>query len=184
MRQRQRGFTLIELMVVIAIIAILVTLAMQMSARTYGANGKNVADQTTTFMQIARSRAISTQHYHRVEVQPASLTIWEWSELGMAAPSGSCSLGPPVSHCWQFVQSATMPNGVSVWDVSTVVYGQNVGAGNGPSGKNASLDDYLVFRPDGSSGGSTTFISDDYGTHQYRVAVYKITGGSYARPGW
>ncbi|HTR55902.1 MAG TPA: prepilin-type N-terminal cleavage/methylation domain-containing protein [Kofleriaceae bacterium] len=174
-----RGFTIVELMVVVAIIAILVTLAMQLSARTYGANGKNVADQANATVAIARARAISTQRYQRVQIQPSTLTIWQWSGLGMATPAGAC---PP--NCWSFVQSQTIPSGVSVWDVSTSVYGQTTPGNNGPSAKNTTLDAVIDIRPDGSSTGGTLFISDDYATNQYRVAVYKVTGGSYARPGW
>ena len=180
-RSSARGFTIVELMVVVAIIAILVTLAMQMSARTYGANGRNVADQINESIAVAHARAISTQKYHRIEIQPSLISIWQWSSLGMATPSGAC---PP--SCWTFVQSQTIPNGVSVWDVSTTnVYGQTAPGHNGPSVKNTSLDAVIDIRPDGGSPtGGTIFISDDYQTNQYRVAIYKVTGGSYARPGW
>jgi len=178
-RQRQRGFTLVEMMVVVCIIAILVALAMQLSARTYGANGKNVADQVNATVAVARARAVSTQRYQRLEITPQTVTIWQWSNLGMTTPGGTC---PP--NCWTFVQSQTIPNGVSVWSVSTSVYGQTLPGNNGPSAKNTSLDAVINIRPDGGSTGGTIFISDDYMTNEFRVAIYKVTGGSYARSGW
>jgi prepilin-type N-terminal cleavage/methylation domain-containing protein len=177
--KRERGFTLIELMVVVGIIAIVSMLMTTFASRQIGANGKNVADQINSFVSAGRQRAVATQHYQRIEITPTAINMWQFRQAGMATPSGTC---PP--NCWDFVRSMTMPNGVSVWSVSTTVYGQTAGAGNGPSAKNTSLDYNLDIRPDGGSTGGTVFVSDDTGTNQYRVAVYKITGGSYARAGW
>ena len=60
-RRSSAGFTVIELMTVIAIIAILAALVIGVSGRTYGVNATNMADQLVSTFNFARSRALKTR---------------------------------------------------------------------------------------------------------------------------
>jgi prepilin-type N-terminal cleavage/methylation domain-containing protein len=173
--KRQRGFTLIEMMVVVAIIAILSGLVISISSRTYGANAQNVSDQINSTVSFARMRAVASRRFHRVEVTPSQIIVWQWSKFGMATPAGSCP-----ANCWQVLQQTTLPNGISVWNTQSTV---QVAPGATVT-QNTSLDAFINFKPDGSSTGGTIFITDRQQSKKYRVLVYKATGSSYARAAW
>jgi len=170
----QRGFTLIELMVVVA------TIVTSVMPRTYGASTESIANNITQHANLAKMRAVSTRHYHRLEVLPTGINLWQWSEVGMTVPSGTCTTSP-ISHCWQIVQSMAFSGNVQAWDVTSAVHSTS-----GTSiTKNASLDYGIDFRPDGSSTGATIFLTDlQSPARQWRVLVYAATGSSYAREIW
>jgi Tfp pilus assembly protein FimT len=168
-----------ELMVVVAIIAILASLLVTVMPRTYGASAESVSNEIVSYASLAKMRAASTRHRHRLEVLPSGINLWQWSEVGMTPPSGTCTTGP-ISHCWQLVQGMGFGGGTTAWDVSTTVY-PNSGAA---VTLNASLDAYIEFLPDGSSTGGTIFVTDRQGAKRWRVLVYRATGSSYAREAW
>ncbi|MDB4959001.1 MAG: hypothetical protein JWO36_6570 [Myxococcales bacterium] len=174
-RMTEQGFTLIEMMVVVAIIAILCGLAIGINGRTYGANAESVSDQLVSVMNLAKMRAVSSRRWQRVEVQPTRATLWQWGQAGMTVPAGSTC-----PACWELVQISQFPNGAKVWDVSSTVY---VASGASVT-QNSSLDFAIDFRPDGSSTGGTVFVTDLQHAHTSRVVVYHATGSSYARTSW
>src|SRR5262245_38361228 len=100
-----RGFTLVELMVVIAIISVLSVLVISVNGTAYGANATSAGDQLTSAFNFAKLRAISTRRYTRVEVKTKTATVWQSSQTGLVTPTS-----------WQFVQTFTIPTGASVWD--------------------------------------------------------------------
>jgi prepilin-type N-terminal cleavage/methylation domain-containing protein len=164
-----RGFSLVELMVVTAIISVLSVLVISVNGRAYGANAASVSDQLTSAFGLAKLRAISTRRYTRLEVKARTATLWQSSQIGLVAPT-----------TWQFCQTFTIPNGVTVWDGSTTVYAS---AGATVS-QNAAVDFAVDFKPDGSSTGGTVFVTDSANAHPARVLVYRATGSSYARAQW
>jgi prepilin-type N-terminal cleavage/methylation domain-containing protein len=175
---RQRGFSLIEMMVVVAIIAILSALVIGLNGRTYGANSQNTAQELAGLFNTCRMRAVSTRRWHRCEVTATGMTMSQWSATGLTVPSGTCT--PPATNCWQ-PQTVT-PFGTNVIAWSTLNTPDAVG-GQNPS-QNTGFPYDMDFRPDGSSVGGTIYISDPYAKKPWRTLVYKATGGSYARIGW
>jgi prepilin-type N-terminal cleavage/methylation domain-containing protein len=171
-RRSQRGFTLIELMVVIAIIAILSTLLFSMSSRTYGANAYNVSNKISSTMNWVKMRAVSTRRNQYVQITPQALYITQSDITGFAESTSS------TNH--QVVESVAIPNGVSIWQVDGVAHATT---GNTVT-QNTSLNyTYIEFKPDGSSSGATIYVVDS-DAREYRVLVYKATGSSYARQTW
>ncbi len=186
-RRAQQGFSLIEMMVVIAVIGVLAGLMISLSSKPFGANPRAVSVQIVATMDLARLRAISTRRWHRVEVTgpaaatPNSVVLWQWSDFGMGVPTGTCALGPPATSCWQIVEVTSLPKSIVVHDATSVVYAV---AGAATVVQDSALDFYFDFRPDGSSTAGTIFLADNQATHPWRVIVYKATGSSYARETW
>lgn len=171
--QKQRGFSLVELMVVVAIVAILSSVMFGLAARPYNANAQNMSDQIVSTLNFAKMRAVSTRRIHYVQVTPAYIAVWESKNTGFA----TCTNTNP-DLCWNYVQKLSIPNGVKIYDVNASVLtstGTTVTA-------NASLDYALKFKPDGSSTGGTIFIADS--RKYYRILIYTATGGVRARETW
>jgi len=177
-RQPQRGVTLMELMVVVVIIAVFAALMFGVNSQTYGASATNVADQLTTDLNVCKMRAVSTRRWHRCELTPTTMTMWQWSKTGMTIPAAT-----DLTYIWQQVSVDNVPTGVTVWDGSTTVCITGP-CGAAPTVANSTLVFDFDFRPDGSSTGGTIYVSDPGKNKQYRVVVYKSTGSSYARNSW
>jgi len=165
----QRGFTLIEMLVVVAIIAVLCALVISASSRPVGANARNLSEQVISVINFAKLRAQSTRRVHKVTFDQTH--IW----VQVAADTG---IVPPGTTTYSPVQTTTFPNGVHIYDIANAVYPS---AGNSVT-DNPGLTYDLFVRPDGQCTGSTLFIGD--GAHQFRVVVYHISGGTYAREFW
>jgi prepilin-type N-terminal cleavage/methylation domain-containing protein len=171
MKQRsQKGFTLVELMVVVAIIAILSVFLFGVSGRQYGANPMAVSDKIAATMNWVKMRAVATRRIQTVEVKPNEILIWQSDITGFAA-----SAGTP-----QFVQRISIPANVSIWQVDGIAHAST---GNSVS-QNTALDVDITFKPDGSSSGATMYVTDMGHHYEYRVLIYKFTGASYARQTW
>jgi prepilin-type N-terminal cleavage/methylation domain-containing protein len=169
---RQRGFTLLELMIVVAIIGFFSALMIGISSRTYGANSKNTADQVAATLGLAKTRAIATRRIHRVIIKPTELQIWASDTSGMTDDND-------VSDD-SFVLRTALTNGVSFWSVDTSTV--NAAGGQNPS-QDTALNATISFKPDGSSSGGTVYLFDT-SAKKYRLPVYKVTGSTFARAGW
>ena len=168
-----RGFTLIEMMVVVAIISIPVALAVNLRTTTYGANTATVADQVVSRLEFARMRAISTRHTQRVQLTNNIVTILNGDQSGMVTPASFTEL-----------QQMILPNAVVIWASDTAV---NAAPTNPGMGETSPLAVFVDFRPDGSVGpGSqgTLYLTDTHRAHDFRVIVYKVTGSVFSRPVW
>ena len=169
-RNAQHGFTLIEMMVVIAIIAILSGLLISVNKRTYGASASSIADQLVTNATTAKMRAVSTRRWHRLTIRSSSAQLWQATTTGLTTPSA-----------WALVQTTNFSGNTTVWNCSTTVYATS---GSASVTQNASLAFNIDFSPDGSSTGATCFITDDQAKNKWRMMVYKATGGAYDRELW
>jgi prepilin-type N-terminal cleavage/methylation domain-containing protein len=167
--RQSRGFTLVELMVVVTIIGVLAGLMIGVSTRTYGANATSAGDQLTSALAFAKLRAVATRRFTRVEIQAQTATVWQSTQTGLVAPTA-----------WQFVQRFTISRGVSVWNATTTVQ-----ASPGATvAMDPAVDFMLDFTPDGSSTGGTLFVTDSANARPSRVVVYRATGSSYVRAQW
>lgn len=174
-RNRQRGFTLIELAVVVAIIGVIAALLVSVSGRTYGANATSMSTELATTLNYARTRALSTRKIHlvsfRFDLTPPEVNVWAASTSGMAMANF-------VPSTAQFVQRLRVPSGVTLFGAEATAKS----AGQTPTQSTAAYEIY--FLPDGSATASTIYVTDTSNSRNHRVLVYHATGSSYARQAW
>ena len=163
----QQGFTLIELMVVVAIIAMLGAFLFSVSGRSVGASARLSSQEIVSTINFAKLRAQSTRRIHKLVIQPQAISVYEGSRPGLSMPTG-----------WSLVQRNSIPKRVKIYDVANSAL-PSAGAA---VTENSSLAYNLFVRPDGQATPSTIFLSD--AAHTWRVVVYRVTGGAYARDLW
>lgn len=168
-RRAQAGFTLVEMMVVVAIIAILAGLLISVSSRPVGANARNFSEQVVSTMSFAKLRAGATRRVHTVQVTDTQLAIYACANTGLICTS------PP----GDLIQQVRVPKGVTILNTSSSLFPTGGATPSAPSG---TLNSSLSIRPDGQATAMTVFITDQ--KEYWRVLVYHVTGGAYARQGW
>ena len=167
-RRSHRGFTLVEMMVVVAIIAILAGLLISTSSRPVGANARNVSETVVSTLGFAKLRAGATRRVHTVQVTPTQLAVYACANTGLV-----CTTPPG-----DLIQQVRIAKGVTVVDTSTTLFP----AGGATPSTNATLNSAIAIRPDGQATAMTIFLTDT--RDSWRVLVYHVTGGAYARQGW
>jgi prepilin-type N-terminal cleavage/methylation domain-containing protein len=166
--QRQSGFSLVELMVVIALVGIIAMLAIP-SPEDTPIDPAQQSDELVSTLGLARLRATVTRRIHRVHIEPQLVTMSQATTVGFKTPTA-----------YDELLTSAIPPYLSVWNVATSV----VPGGASPA-KSSTLSIDIDFRPDGSaSSAATIYVTDASATRKHRVYVYKVTGSSYARGDW
>jgi prepilin-type N-terminal cleavage/methylation domain-containing protein len=168
MRARRSGFTLVEMMVVVAIIAVLAGLLISTSSRPVGANARNMSEQIVSTINFARLRAGATRRVHTVQVTGTQLAVYACANTGLV-----CTTPPG-----DLIQQVRVAKGVTIANTSTTLYP----TGGASPTTDTGLNSALAIRPDGQATAMTIFVTDT--RDSWRVLVYHVTGGAYARQGW
>jgi prepilin-type N-terminal cleavage/methylation domain-containing protein len=167
----QRGFTLIELMTVIAIISIITVSLASMSSTPGKGTPATVSEQVVGMMQFARLRAEARRTTHRVQVTATTIAVFENTTRGFTP----FNVLTPI-----FVQQLEIPSGVVMWAGDPVT---RTTAGTTPA-QNANFPFNIDFKVDGQSTGGTLFLTDHNQQSKYRIFVYRTTGSSMSRENW
>lgn len=169
----QRGFTLIELMTVLAIVAILTTALATLSSGAGEATPAQTSDRLVGMMGFARLRAEAKRTTHRVRVEPDVVSVWAKDTPGFAATTYEA----------QPISSMGVPGGVILWNAQNTF----AAAGANPAQSTSFIVD-IEFRPDGSSTGGMVYLIDSAAnanfSAKHRVLVYALTGNAQTREGW
>ncbi len=179
-RRAQRGFTLLEMMIVVVIIAIFSAVMIGMNGNSYGASAATITDEIASTLNMARTRALATRKIQRVAVRldltPPEIQIYQAPALGMSTTLFAAAVS---ANTLQYVMRLQIPRSVTLW---SVVAGGQV-AGQSPVQTSAEYD--IDFRPDGSArGAATIYVTDPQRSRNYRVVVFGATGSTYARQYW
>ncbi len=172
-RRRDAGFTLVELMVTVAIIAVMAGLAFSYSGERR-ANMRGFVGQFVSECDSARLRALSSRRWHRITFDTVArkLTVGQAVTTGMNIPTDD--------EDWIMLHQIEIPRTVTVSAIGTTA---DIEGGNSP-GEGEGLEQAMLFGPDGSAEPRTAYFSTTDGQTPMRVLVYRATGTAYTKEGW
>jgi len=168
----ERGFTLIELMVVVAIVAILVVVAvLSMSPAKHARSTVGFTEELASTLEGMRVRAVATRKWQRLEVNAGSATHYEATVEGMATPTD-----------WYSVQAVQAPDGVFVYAVDDEPH---VAVDTDVPDEGTGLGVTMIdFAPDGAGTAATIFVGDQAGERRLRIVIFPATGAAYVFEEW
>lgn len=168
----QSGFTLIEVMVVVAMIAIITTAAVVLvNPRSYAATARGYTQDLTALADSMRQRAVASRTYQKLEVRSDRVLHWQADTTGMSAPED-----------WTLVATVYVPAEVVISSTSPRTH---IKADDDVPDEGANLPFEIDFAPDGTvAAGATIFVQDNEGENRARVAIYRATGSAYTYYEW
>jgi len=172
-RSRSAGFTVVELLIVLAMIAILTGLAFSYAGESR-AGLRGFAGSLVGECDAARLRAISARRWQRahLDAEAHKIVVEQATVTGMAEPA---------DDEWTTVARLDVPRNVVVASIATTA---NVVAGESVPDEGDGLDEYLYFKPDGSSLARTVYVRSFDTGGEMRVVIYRATGTATAKEAW
>ena len=168
-RPRQQGFTLIEMMVVVAIIGVVSAIAVQIPEED-DATVDGVAAQVSTELDQSRLRSIADHRWQRMIVSGKTVTFQVGNTIGMVPPT-----------TWTLDRAISVPSNVQLVAIGSTSAIDPLG---GAPSAGTGFTSGITFAPDGSSVPRTIYFDNVRGTSPTRVVVFATTGTVLTRSGW
>jgi prepilin-type N-terminal cleavage/methylation domain-containing protein len=166
---RQRGFTVTEILVVLAIVGIVATLAVNADAEDT-ATADAYSEVVAAELESGRLAAIGTRRWHRLTFTAGGVVVERATTTGMSTP---------VAYTQVSTYNAPVQTKVHSYEAITEV----VGDGSAPT-EGTGLPASVMFAPDGTASAATIYVTDARNVSRFRVATFRSTGLSRVYEGW